>query len=452
MFDKILIANRGEIALRVLRACKELGIATVAVHSTADADAMHVRLADESVCIGPPPSKDSYLNIPALLAACEITGADAVHPGYGFLSENARFAEILADHNLHFIGPKAEHIRIMGDKIEAKKTAKRLGIPVVPGSDGGVAAEDEAMAIGKEIGFPVLVKAAAGGGGRGMKVARTEADLALALSTARSEAKAAFGDDAVYLEKYLEKPRHIEIQILGDGRGGAIHLGERDCSLQRRHQKVWEEGPSPALDAGQRARIGETVAAAMRDLKYLGVGTIEFLYEDGEFYFIEMNTRIQVEHPVTEMITGIDLVLEQIRVAAGGELPAAQSDITINGHSIECRVNAENPVTFRPSPGKILHYHPPGGMGVRIDSAAYQGYVIPPYYDSLVGKLIVHGKTRAECLMRLRRALDEMVVDGIETTLPLFRALVREADIINGDYHIHWLEQYLAGQPVDGKT
>jgi acetyl-CoA carboxylase, biotin carboxylase subunit len=403
----------------VLRACKELGIATVAVHSTADADAMHVRLADESVCIGPPPSKDSYLNIPALLAACEITGADAVHPGYGFLSENARFADILADHNLHFIGPKAEHIRIMGDKIEAKKTAKRLGIPVVPGSDGGVGAEDDAMAIAKEIGFPVLVKAAAGGGGRGMKVARTEDDLALALSTARTEAKAAFGDDAVYLEKYLEKPRHIEIQILGDGRGGAIHLGERDCSLQRRHQKVWEEGPSPALDA-----------------------------KAGEFYFIEMNTRIQVEHPVTEMITGIDLVLEQIRVAAGGELPVQQSEIVFNGHAIECRVNAENPVTFRPSPGKILHYHPPGGLGVRVDSAAYQGYVIPPHYDSLVGKLIVHGKTRAECLMRLRRALDEMVVDGVETTLPLFRALVRESAIIDGDYHIHWLEQYLAAGDI----
>ena len=448
MFDKILIANRGEIALRVLRACKELGIATVAVHSTADADAMHVRLADESVCIGPPPSKDSYLNIPALLAACEITGADAVHPGYGFLSENARFAEILADHNLHFIGPKAEHIRTMGDKIEAKKTAKRLGIPVVPGSDGGITSEEEAMAVGKQIGFPLLVKAAAGGGGRGMKVARTADDMALALSTARTEAKAAFGDDAVYLEKYLEKPRHIEIQVLGDGRGGAIHLGERDCSLQRRHQKVWEEGPSPALDPAQRARIGETCAAAMRELQYLGVGTVEFLYEDGEFYFIEMNTRIQVEHPVTEMITGIDLVLEQIRVAAGSELPATQAEIVVNGHSIECRVNAENPVTFRPSPGKILHYHPPGGMGVRIDSAVYQGYVIPPYYDSLVGKLIVHGKTRAECLMRLRRALDEMVVDGIETTLPLFRALVREAGIIDGDYHIHWLEQYLAAGDV----
>jgi acetyl-CoA carboxylase biotin carboxylase subunit len=444
MFDKILIANRGEIALRVLRACKELGISTVAVHSTADADAMHVRLADESVCIGPPPSKDSYLNIPSLLAACEITGADAVHPGYGFLSENARFAEILAEHNLHFIGPKAEHIRLMGDKIEAKRTAKRLGIPVVPGSDGAVDDEDQAMEIGKEIGFPVLVKATAGGGGRGMKVARTAADLKLALSTARAEAKAAFGDSSVYIEKYLERPRHIEIQVLGDGRGNAIHLGERDCSLQRRHQKLWEEGPSPALNVANRDRIGETVASAMRELNYLGVGTVEFLWEDGHFYFIEMNTRIQVEHPVTEMITGIDLVLEQIRVAAGADLPVTQKDIVIGGHAIECRINAENPVTFRPSPGKILHYHPPGGLGVRVDSAVYQGYVIPPYYDSLVGKLIVHGKSRAECLMRLRRALDEFVVDGIDTTLPLFRALVREPGIIDGDYHIHWLEQYLS--------
>ncbi|SFO81973.1 biotin carboxylase /acetyl-CoA carboxylase carboxyltransferase subunit alpha [Bradyrhizobium sp. Ghvi] len=446
MFDKILIANRGEIALRILRACKELGIATVAVHSTADADAMHVRLSDESVCIGPPPSKDSYLNIPALLAACEITGADAVHPGYGFLSENARFAEILSEHNLQFIGPKAEHIRLMGDKIEAKKTAKRLGIPVVPGSDGAVGPNDDAMAIAKKIGFPVLVKAAAGGGGRGMKVAQSEADLQLALSTAANEAKSAFGDASVYLEKYLQKPRHIEIQILGDGRGGAIHLGERDCSLQRRHQKVWEEGPSPVLAAAARAKIGETCANAMREMKYLGVGTIEFLYEDGEFYFIEMNTRIQVEHPVTESITDIDLVLEQIRIAAGGELPAKQNEVQIIGHAIECRINAENPQTFRPSPGRIQQYHPPGGLGVRIDSAVYQGYQIPPYYDSLVGKLIVHGKTRAECLMRLRRALDEMVVEGIETTLPLFRDLVRQDDIIDGDYHIHWLEQYLAGK------
>ncbi|MCW5689681.1 MAG: acetyl-CoA carboxylase biotin carboxylase subunit, partial [Pseudolabrys sp.] len=400
--------------------------------------------ADESVCIGPPAAKDSYLNIPAILAACEITGADAVHPGYGFLSENARFAEILAEHGLHFIGPKAEHIRIMGDKIEAKRTAKRLGIPVVPGSDGGVTDDAEAARVAKDIGFPVLIKAAAGGGGKGMRVARSADELANALSTARSEAKANFGSDAVYIEKYLGKPRHIEIQVLGDGKGNAIHLGERDCSLQRRHQKVLEESPSPALNVAARDKIGETVAKAMREIQYLGVGTVEFLYENGEFYFIEMNTRIQVEHPVTEMITDIDLIFEQIRVAAGAELTLKQSDIRFHGHAIECRINAENPVSFRPSPGKILHYHPPGGLGVRIDSAVYQGYSIPPYYDSLVGKLIVHGKTRQECLMRLKRALDEVVVDGIETTLPLFRALVRENDIINGDYHIHWLEQFLA--------
>jgi acetyl-CoA carboxylase biotin carboxylase subunit len=444
MFDKILIANRGEIAMRVLRACKELGIRTVAVHSTADAEAMHVRFADESVCIGPPAAKDSYLNIPSILAACEITGADAVHPGYGFLSENARFAEILDEHNVAFIGPKAEHIRIMGDKIEAKRTAKRLGIPVVPGSDGGVTSDSEAMKIATGIGFPVLVKAAAGGGGRGMKVAHTAGELSAALSTARTEAKAAFGDDAVYLEKYLEKPRHIEIQVLGDGKGNAIHLGERDCSLQRRHQKVWEESPSPALNTPARDEIGEVVAKAMREIEYLGVGTVEFLYEDGQFYFIEMNTRIQVEHPVTEAITDIDLIFEQIRVAAGAELTLKQSDVSFRGHAIECRINAENPVSFRPSPGKILHYHASGGLGVRIDSAVYQGYSIPPYYDSLVGKLIVHGKTRQECLMRLKRAIDEMVVDGIDTTLPLFRALLAEADIIDGNYHIHWLEQFLA--------
>jgi acetyl-CoA carboxylase biotin carboxylase subunit len=444
MFDKILIANRGEIALRILRACKDLGIPTVAVHSTADADAMHVRLADESVCIGPPPSRDSYLNIPALITACEITGADAVHPGYGFLSENARFAEILIEHGVHFIGPKPEHIRLMGDKIEAKRTAQRLGIPVVPGSHGGVSTDAEAMAVARDVGFPVLVKAAAGGGGRGMKVARSAADLAVALATARAEAKAAFGDDAVYVEKYLETPRHIEIQVLGDGRGNAIHLGDRDCSLQRRHQKVLEESPSPALNAEERDAIGETVAQAMRELKYVGVGTVEFLYEDGRFYFIEMNTRIQVEHPVTEMITDIDLVLEQIRIADGSGLVLVQEDVKFNGHAIECRINAENPVSFRPSPGKIAHYHPPGGMGVRIDSAAYQGYVIPPYYDSLLGKLIVHGKTRAECLMRLRRSIDEFVVDGVETTLPLFSALVRDADFADGNYHIHWLEKFLA--------
>jgi len=449
MFEKILIANRGEIALRVLRACKELGIATVAVHSTADADAMHVRLADESVCIGPPPARDSYLNVPALLTACEITGADAVHPGYGFLSENARFAEILKDHNVDFIGPRAEHIRLMGDKIEAKRTAKKLGIPVVPGSEGGITSDTEALAIGREIGFPVLVKAAAGGGGRGMKVAHSEEELSEALATARGEAKAAFGDDAVYLEKYLEKPRHIEIQVLADGKGNAIHLGERDCSLQRRHQKVWEESPSPALNAGARDEIGETVAKAMREMKYLGVGTVEFLFEDGKFYFIEMNTRIQVEHPVTEQVTDIDLILEQIRVANGAELTLKQQDVRFHGHAIECRINAENPVSFRPSPGKIVHYHAPGGLGVRIDSAVYQGYTIPPYYDSMVGKLIVHGKTRSECLMRLRRCLDEFVVDGIDTTLPLFRALVRDQAIIDGDYHIHWLEQFLARGGMD---
>jgi acetyl-CoA carboxylase, biotin carboxylase subunit len=449
MFDKVLIANRGEIALRVLRACKELGIATVAVHSTADANAMHVRLADESVCIGPPAARDSYLNIPSLIAACEITGADAVHPGYGFLSENARFAEILAGHKIAFIGPKAEHIRTMGDKIEAKRTARRLGIPCVPGSDGGITDDDEAKKVASNIGYPVLVKAAAGGGGRGMKVAWAETDLVDALQTARTEAKAAFGDDAVYLEKYLEKPRHIEIQVMGDGRGNAVHLGERDCSLQRRHQKVWEEGPSPALNAAERERIGSVCAKAMQELQYLGAGTIEFLYENGEFYFIEMNTRIQVEHPVTEMITGIDLVNEQIRVAAGSPLSFTQKDILIEGHAIECRINAEHAATFRPSPGMIAYYHPPGGLGVRVDSAVYQGYTIPPHYDSLVGKLIVHGRTRNECLMRLRRALDEFVIDGIETTLPLFRTLVRNPDIQNGDYNIHWLEKFLAAGGMD---
>jgi acetyl-CoA carboxylase biotin carboxylase subunit len=444
MFEKILIANRGEIALRILRACKELGIPTVAVHSTADADAMHVRLAEESVCIGPPPARDSYLNIPALLTACEITGADAVHPGYGFLAENARFAEILIEHGVHFIGPKPEHIRLMGDKIAAKRTASRLGIPVVPGSEGAVASEAEALAVAQRIGFPVLVKAAAGGGGRGMKMAHGEADLATALATARAEAKAAFGDEAVYIEKHLSAPRHIEIQVLGDGQGRAIHLGERDCSLQRRHQKLLEESPSPALNAEEREAIGATVAKAMRELRYTGVGTVEFLYEREEFHFIEMNTRIQVEHPVTEMITDIDLVLEQIRIANGNALAIGQDDVKFHGHAIECRINAENPTTFRPSPGKIVHYHPPGGMGVRIDSAVYQGYAIPPHYDSLLGKLIVHGKTRAECLMRLRRALDEFVLDGVETTLPLFRALVRDPDILDGEYHIHWLEQFLA--------
>jgi len=443
MFDKILIANRGEIALRIQRACKELGIATVAVHSTADADAMHVRLADESVCIGPPPASESYLNIPRLLAACEITGADAIHPGYGFLAENARFAEILEEHQITFIGPTSEHIRIMGDKIEAKETAKRLGIPVVPGSDGAISNEAQALKAAKRMGFPVLVKAAAGGGGRGMKVARSAEELEMAVKTARAEAKAAFGDDSVYLEKYLSHPRHIEIQVFGDGKGNAIHLGERDCSLQRRHQKIWEEAPSPALNAEAREKVGQTVQRAMQKLKYRGAGTIEFLYEDGQFNFIEMNTRLQVEHPVTEMITGLDLVIEQIRIASGAPLSVKQEEVTFQGHAIECRINAENPKNFRPSPGKITYWHPPGGLGVRVDSGAYQGYRIPPNYDSLIGKLIVHGKNRNECLMRLKRCLSEFVIDGIETTIPLFVELVRHPDIANGVYDIHWLEKYL---------
>jgi acetyl-CoA carboxylase biotin carboxylase subunit len=449
MFDKILIANRGEIALRVLRAAKELGIATVAVYSTADKEAMHVKLADESVCIGPPPARDSYLNVPALVAACEITGADAVHPGYGFLAENARFAEILAEHKIAFIGPKAEHIRLMGDKIEAKRTAARLGIPCVPGSSGAVSDEAEALKIADEIGYPVIVKAAAGGGGRGMKIANAADELLNAVSNARIEAKTAFGDDAVYLEKYLAKPRHIEIQVLGDAQGRAIHLGERDCSLQRRYQKVWEESPSPALNAAQRDEIGGVVARAMAELGYVGVGTVEFLYEDGEFCFIEMNTRIQVEHPVTEMITGIDLINEQIKIAAGSPLSIRQEDVRFHGAAIECRVNAEHARTFLPSPGRIAYFYPPGGLGVRVDSAAYHGYVIPPFYDSLIGKLIVHGRTRTEALMRLRRALDEFIVDGVETTLPLYRALVRNTDVQNGQYDIHWLEEFLKDEPAE---
>ena len=444
MFDKILIANRGEIALRIERACKELGVATVAVHSTTDADAMHVRLADESVCIGPPPAKDSYLNIPQIVSACEITGADAVHPGYGFLAENARFAEILEEHDITFIGPSAEHVRLMGNKILAKEVARSLGIPVVPGSDGPITDIAEARVLAEGIGYPVLVKAAAGGGGRGMKVAHVENELELAIATARTEARASFGDDTVYLEKYLIHPRHIEVQVLGDGDGNAIHLGERDCSLQRRHQKLWEEAPSPALNANERSRIGETVAKAMRDLRYRGVGTVEFLYEGGEFYFIEMNTRLQVEHTITEMITGLDLVIEQIRIAAGAPLSLRQEDVRFNGHAIECRINAENPRTFRPSPGTITHFHPPGGLGVRVDSGAYAGYTIPPYYDSMIGKLIVHARTRNECLMRLKRALGEFVVDGIETTIPLFTSLISEPDIANGLYDIHWLENHLA--------
>ena len=427
MFDKILIANRGEIALRIERACKELGIATVAVHSTADADAMHVRLADESVCIGPPAASESYLNIPRLLAACEITGADALHPGYGFLSENARFAEILEEHGVTFIGPTPDHIRIMGDKIRAKETAKKLGIPVVPGSSGAVTSNEEAARIAREFGYPILVKAAAGGGGRGMKIARAEEDLPIALSTARAESKAAFGDDALYLERYLMRPRHIEVQVIGDGKGNAVYLGERDCSLQRRHQKILEETPSPALNEAQRREIGETVAKAMRTLNYRNAGTVEFLFEDGEFFFIEMNTRLQVEHPVTEMVTGIDIVIEQIQIAAGAALSLKQEDIRFEGHAIECRINAENPTTFRPSPGKISYFHPPGGLGVRVDSGVYAGYTIPAYYDSLIGKLIVHGKNRNECLMRLRRALGEFVIDGIETTIPLFSSLISAA-------------------------
>ncbi|WP_135210491.1 acetyl-CoA carboxylase biotin carboxylase subunit [Vitreimonas flagellata] len=450
MFEKVLIANRGEIALRVHRACKEMGIATVAVHSTADADAMHVRLADESVCIGPPPAGKSYLHIPSIIAAAEITGAQAIHPGYGFLSENAKFAEIVTQHGMTFIGPTAEHIRLMGDKIAAKQAAIDTGMPVVPGSDGGIATEEDAKKWGKKIGYPVLIKAAAGGGGRGMKVARTADDVVEAFSTARAEAKAAFGNDDVYMEKYLTKPRHIEIQVVADSHGNVIHLGERDCSLQRRHQKVLEEAPSPALNADERARIGKITADAIEKLGYLGVGTVEYLYEDGEFYFIEMNTRLQVEHPVTEMITGIDLVREQIRIADGAPLSVKQKDVKFNGHAIECRVNAENPRTFAPSPGKITGYHPPGGLGVRLDSAIYAGYSIPPNYDSLIGKLIVHGRDRSECLMRLKRALNEMVITGVDTTLPLFRDLVNEQDVINGDYSIHWLEQNLKAKTDAG--
>ena len=444
MFDKVLIANRGEIALRVHRACREMGIDTVAVHSTADEHAMHVRLANESVCIGPPQASESYLNIPAIISACEITGANAVHPGYCFLSENARFAEILEAHGITFIGPTSDHIKLMGDKIAAKTTVKALGIPVVPGSDGAVTSDEEAMRVSKEIGFPVLCKAAAGGGGRGMKVAKTEADLLEAFRTARTEAKAAFGDDAMYIEKYLGRPRHIEVQVIADSHGNVVHLGERDCSLQRRHQKVLEEAPSPALNSESRNKIGQIVSKAIGKLGYLGVGTIEFLYENGEFYFIEMNTRLQVEHPVTEAITGIDLVREQIRIAAGLELSFRQEDVTFEGHAIECRVNAENAKTFAPSPGTIKEFHTPGGLGVRVDSGVYSGYRIPPYYDSLIGKLIVHGRNRNECLMRLRRTLHEFVIEGVDTTIPLFKDLVNEQDILNGDYHIHWLEEYLA--------
>ena len=443
MISKILIANRGEIALRVIRACREMGIQSVAVHSTADEDAMHVHLADESVCIGPPSAAQSYLSIPAIIAACEITGADAVHPGYGFLSENAKFADILDAHNICFIGPKADHIRLMGDKIAAKAKAIELGIPVVPGSDGEVKTSEDALELARDMGFPVLVKAASGGGGRGMKIAHSEDELAEAFTTARSEAKAAFGDDAVYIEKYLEKPRHIEIQVACDSHGNAVHLGERDCSLQRRHQKVLEEAPSMVLDSAARTAIGKIVTDAMEGMQYLGVGTVEFLYEDGEFYFIEMNTRLQVEHPVTEMITGVDLVREQIRIANGERLSFSQDDLTLSGHAIECRINAENPRSFMPSPGVIQTYHPPGGLGVRMDSAVYAGYAIPPFYDSLIGKLIVHGTDRKDCLMRLYRALYECAIDGVETTLPLFDDLLENEDFQNADYDIHWLENFL---------
>ena len=443
MIKKILIANRGEIALRVIRACRELGIASVAVHSTVDEQAMHVRLADESVCIGPASATHSYLSIPAIISACEITGADAVHPGYGFLSENAKFADILEAHNITFIGPTADHINLMGDKIAAKAKARELGIPVVPGSDGEVKTVAEAEKVAHDMGFPVLIKAASGGGGRGMKIALTKNDIKEAFETARSEAKAAFGDDAVYIEKYLQKPRHIEIQVACDTHGNAVHLAERDCSLQRRHQKVLEEAPSTVLTPKMRADIGQVVVNAMKGMNYRGVGTVEFLFENGEFYFIEMNTRLQVEHPITEMITGIDLVREQIRVADGHQLSFTQDDIKINGHAIECRINAENPRTFAPSPGTIQTYHTPGGLGVRVDSAVYSGYKIPPYYDSLIGKLIVHGMDRDHCIKRLNRALDEFVVDGVETTLPLFSQLLANDDIQKANYDIHWLEHFL---------
>ena len=448
MFDKILIANRGEIALRVIRACREMGIKSVAVHSTADADAMHVRMADESVCIGPPPGTNSYLSIPAIISACEITGAQAIHPGYGFLSENANFVQIVQDHNITFIGPTAEHIRVMGDKITAKDTMKKLGVPCVPGSDGGVPTLEEAMKVGEEIGYPVIIKATAGGGGRGMKLANSADEMETAFRTARAEGKSAFGNDEVYIEKYLGGPRHIEIQVFGDGKGNAVHLGERDCSLQRRHQKVFEEAPGPAIDAETRAKIGKICADAVAKINYIGAGTIEFLYENGEFYFIEMNTRLQVEHPVTEAIFGVDLVREQIRVASGMDMSFSQDDLQVNGHSIEIRLNAEKLPNFSPSPGTITQYHAPGGLGVRMDSAIYDGYSIPPYYDSLIGKLIVYGRDRPEALARLERALSELIIDGIDTTVPLFHGLLGQEAVISGDYNIHWLEHWLESDPL----
>jgi acetyl-CoA carboxylase biotin carboxylase subunit len=441
---KVLIANRGEIALRIHRACQEMGIRTVAVHSTADASAMHVRLADESVCIGPAPARDSYLNMAAIISAAAITGADAIHPGYGFLSENARFAEMVEAHGMAFIGPSPEHIRMMGDKIAAKEAMRRLGVPLVPGSPGALASLEEAQAVAAEVKYPVLIKAAAGGGGRGMKVAREESELAEAWAVARTEAKAAFGDDSVYLEKYLDRPRHIELQVLADGHGNVVHFGERDCSLQRRHQKLVEEAGSPVLSGPERDALGAQVTRALRELGYRNAGTLEFLWQDGQFAFIEMNTRLQVEHPVTEMVCGIDLVKEQLRVAAGEPLGYDQSEIRFHGHAIECRITAEDPDTFAPSPGRVHTYHAPGGLGVRVDSALYSGYAVPPHYDSLVAKLVVHGATRAEAIARLRRSLAEMVVDGINTTLPLHRAIMEDPEFQAGDYTIHWLERFVA--------
>ena len=444
--NKLLIANRGEIALRIHRAAHEMGIKTIAVHSTADADAMHVRLADEAICIGPPSATDSYLNIPSIISAAEISQADAIHPGYGFLSENAKFAEIVESHGIIWIGPKPEHIETMGDKVAAKKTAGALGLPLVPGSAGAVEDFDEASVIARDIGYPVIIKAASGGGGRGMKVVNNEEELESQMGQARSEAKSAFGDATVYIEKYLADPRHIEFQVFGDGKGNAIHLGERDCSLQRRHQKVLEEAPSPVITSEERERMGAVVVKAMADMAYRGAGTIEFLYENGEFFFIEMNTRLQVEHPVTEMITGMDLVREQIRIASGEPLSRTQDEITFSGHAIECRINAEDPENFMPSPGKVTAYHAPGGLFVRVDSGLYQGYSVPPYYDSMIAKLIVFGHTREGCLMRLNRALEEFVIEGMKTTIPLHQRLLENAEFRSGDYTIKWLEKWLADE------